>query len=139
MTEDLDDMEPGTLVRMGTIEAFNEEGRESAEKYFTDDLDYYNSAGEHGDFDTLYADGEEFATAFPDLDADVLDTISDGDEVMFHYRARGTHENPMGELPATGESFETQGIGYAKVRDGRIAEYQLIFDNLGMLQQLGVF
>ena len=139
MTEDLDEMEPGTLVRMGTIESFNSEGRAAAEKFFTDDLDYYNSSGDHGDFDTLYDDGEEFANAFPDLDADIIDTIADGDEVMFLYRVRGTHEKPMGDLPPTGEDFETQGIGYAKLKDGRIDEYRLVFDNLGMLQQLGVF
>jgi hypothetical protein len=52
---------------------------------------------------------------------------------MFRYTVRGTHEQPLEDLPPTGESFETQGIGYATLEDGKINEY-----HLGTFQQLGV-
>jgi len=138
MSDDDGAMDPETLVRTGVIETLNQGKTDKAPEFFSDDLDYHNSDDDHGDFETLLDDSLEFSNAFPDLEGDIQETVVKGDSIMFRYTVRGTHEQHLNEVPPTGNSFETQGIGYATLRDGQIDEYNLVFDRLGMLQQLGI-
>ena len=41
-------------------------------------------------------------------------------------------------IPATGKQVTTSGISILRVANGKIAEQWDSFDNLGMLQQIGV-
>ena len=45
---------------------------------------------------------------------------------------------PLGDIPPTGKSATVQMTAMGHIRDGRIVEEWELFDQLGMLQQLGV-
>ena len=53
------------------------------------------------------------------------------------WTVRATHEGPLFGIAATGRRVTVTGIDIARVVDGKAVEHWRIFDQLGMLQQLG--
>lgn len=136
--DDVSALEPEALVRMGCIETLNQGAIEETDKLYHDDATYTNSDGEEGTLEDLKEDSLAFHSTFPDIEAEIDDVIVDDDHVVFYYTARGTFENQFMGLAPNGEQFEAGGIGYARLEDGLIDEYRLVFDRLGTMQQLGV-
>ena len=80
-----------------------------------------------------------YKTAFPDLNVTVEDVISEGDNVVTRYTIRGTHQGEIEEFgPPTGRQVELQGITVHRIADGMIVEEWERYDNLSLLQQLGL-
>ena len=78
-----------------------------------------------------------YRRAFPTAHSTVEAQAAEGDTVVTRWRARGTHDGPLGEIPATGRPFDTHGITIERIEDGRIAEVWVERDQLGLLRQLG--
>jgi predicted ester cyclase len=51
---------------------------------------------------------------------------------------RGTHNGPLMGIPATGKPVTVGGIDVFRIAGGQIVELWQHFDQVGMLQQLGV-
>jgi steroid delta-isomerase-like uncharacterized protein len=80
-----------------------------------------------------------FFAAFPDLNISVEDVIGEGDKVVTRYTIRGTHQGETEEFgPPTGKQVELEGITIHRIEDGKIVEEWERYDNLSMLQQLGL-
>jgi steroid delta-isomerase-like uncharacterized protein len=82
--------------------------------------------------------GSAYFNAFPDLQITPEDLIAEGDKVAMRYGWRATHKGELMGIPATGKQVTTSGISILRIADGKIAEQWDSFDNLGMLQQIGV-
>ena len=82
--------------------------------------------------------GSAYFTAFPDLQITPEDLIAEGDKVTMRYSWRGTQQGELMGIPATGKQVTTSGTSILRVANGKIAEQWDNFDNLTMLQQLGV-
>ena len=77
--------------------------------------------------------------AFPDFNFSVEDLIAEGDKVVSRVRFRGTHQGESEEFgPPTGRPFEQEGITIHRIEDGKIVEEWNQYDNLSILQQLGL-
>jgi predicted ester cyclase len=76
--------------------------------------------------------------AFPDWKETVEDLIAEGDRVVFRVTGRGTHQGEFYSIPPTGRRVSMQGIDVVRIEGNRIAEHWAVFDQLGMMQQLGV-
>ncbi len=80
-----------------------------------------------------------FFAAFPDLNITVDDVIGEGDQVVSRYTIRGTHQGETEEYgPPTGRQMELEGITIHRFEDGKIVEQLERYDNLSVLQQLGL-
>ena len=80
-----------------------------------------------------------FLEAFPDVSFSVEDLIAGGDKVVSRFTARGTHQGQTEEFgPPTGRQFEQEGITIHRIEDGKIVEEWSQYDNLSILQQLGL-
>ena len=80
-----------------------------------------------------------YKNAFPDLHATVEDMIAEGDKVVTRWTIRGTHQGEIEEFgPATGRQIEIKGITIHRIEDGKIVEEWERYDNLGVMQQLGL-
>lgn len=82
--------------------------------------------------------GIMFRSAFPDIQDTVEDQIADGDKVATRITSRGTHQGEFMGIPATGKQYTITAIVVDRIASGRIVERWAEFDQLGMLQQLGV-
>jgi steroid delta-isomerase-like uncharacterized protein len=79
-----------------------------------------------------------YAVAFPDMDFKVEDQIAEGDKVVTRWSAKGTHQGELLGIPATGKQTIATGITIDRIEGGKIIETWTHWDNLGLLQQLGV-
>lgn len=76
-------------------------------------------------------------TAFPDIHFTVEDTVVEGDKVVIRYTGRGTHQGAFAGIPATGKQVQFPGIDIFRIANGQMAEEWLMYDQLGLLQQIG--
>ena len=79
-----------------------------------------------------------YRNAFPDIRFTIDEQIAEGDKVMTRWSAHGTHGGELAGIPATGKTSTVTGIVIDRLVNGMIAESWAIFDQFGMLQQLGV-
>ena len=79
-----------------------------------------------------------FHTAFPDLQVDVEDMITEGDKVVARLTVRGTHQGEFMGIAPTGNQVTFTGIDIVRIAEGKIVERWGNFDDLGMMHQLGV-
>ena len=80
----------------------------------------------------------DYRKAFPDLQVTIEDLIAEGDKVATRVRFRGTHQGELEGMAPTGRRVESTGIIISRIEGGKIAEDWANFDDLGMMQQLGV-
>ena len=76
--------------------------------------------------------------AFSDLSLTIEDQIVAGDKVATRWTAEGTHSGPLGPVPATGRRVRVSGLILDRVVDGKIVERWEQWDQMAMLQQLGL-
>lgn len=111
------------------------------EEYHSEDLDYYRSSDELGSQQDLKDDARMFLSAFPDLEATILDVFADDENenlVTLRYEVEGTHTGTFETIPPTDQHVRAKGIGLARFEDEEVVEFSLVFDNLGMLEDLGL-
>ena len=76
--------------------------------------------------------------AFSDVAIVPEKLIAEGDLVVVYWIARGTNTGTGNGLPATGKKAELAGITIWRIVDGKIREEWSAFDQLSMMQQLGL-
>jgi predicted ester cyclase len=76
--------------------------------------------------------------AFPDLRFTIEDQVIAGDKVATRWAAEGTHTGPLGEVPPTGKRVRIDGLILDRVVGDRVVERWEQWDQMGMLQQLGL-
>ena len=76
--------------------------------------------------------------AFPDMKLPLLDFVAEGEKVVVRLQIQGTHTGAFGDMAATGRQIDVGVMDLFQFRDGVLMEHWALFDNLGMLKQLGV-
>jgi predicted ester cyclase len=84
------------------------------------------------------ASGKQIRTAFPDLKVTILRTAAEGNMVAVHWRSEGTNLVKAGPFPGTGKRARVDGMTFFRFADCRIVEEWTTYDNLGVMQQLGL-
>jgi steroid delta-isomerase-like uncharacterized protein len=80
-----------------------------------------------------------YKTALPDLNVTVEDVIGEGNQAVTRWTVRGTHRGEVEEFgPPTGRQVEIKAITIHRIEDGKIVEEWEGYDNLNILQQLGL-
>ncbi|MFP5261279.1 MAG: ester cyclase [Blastocatellia bacterium] len=81
---------------------------------------------------------ESFRGAFPDVQATVEDTVTEGDKVVGRCTVRATHTGEGLGVSPTNKPVEFTGMCMVRVKDGRIVESWNSFDFLTMMRQIGL-
>ena len=81
----------------------------------------------------------EIRGAFPDIKLSVEDIFGAGDQVVVRWSAVMTHTGDALGMPASGRTVRSRGISIARFLDGKIVEGWDNWDQLGMLEQIGVY
>lgn len=90
----------------------------------------------HG-LDAFRAFLEQDFAGVPDSRQDILRMVTADDEVAVWVRYHGTQSGPVGPFPATGRPVDLEFAGFLTLRDGRIAEIRVVWDQLALLVGLG--
>lgn len=81
---------------------------------------------------------ERVRSAFPDFHYHLEHEVTEGDLVVHHLTAGGTHKGPFAGAAPTGRPARWREVHVMRFRDGRMAEQWGLVDRLGALQQLGL-
>lgn len=79
-----------------------------------------------------------FLVAFSDRDFEVQDLIAEGDRVTARTIWRGTHSGEFQGVPPTGKQIAISAFIVERIRDGKMVEHWGLFDQLSVMQQLGL-
>jgi steroid delta-isomerase-like uncharacterized protein len=120
-------------------EAFNAGDLDRAVAVFAPDAVVHNS----GAPDPLNLEGFGqlagiFLAAFPDGKHTIDDIVGEGDKVVARITYRGTHTGDLMGIPATGKHVTVSAMTVDQIAGGKIVETWRLFDQMGMMQQLGV-
>lgn len=135
------DQTPKAVVRRYTEEGYNEGNPAVLEETMTDDVVVHGLHGVDGPLRGLDAYLEwagELLEAIPDAHADIEALIAEDNLAAVHWTMRGTPENELGDIPATGEEFSMRSLAFFRFEDGKIAEKWYNPDETSMRQQLGM-
>lgn len=78
-----------------------------------------------------------FLSAFNDIHVTVEDSIAEGDKVAIRCSVKMTHTGEGIGVAPTNQAIEFTGLGFAKIKDGKIVEAWNEFDFMKMYRQLG--
>jgi steroid delta-isomerase-like uncharacterized protein len=76
--------------------------------------------------------------AFPDIQWNIEDVITDGDKVVVKWKWHGTHLAQFQNFMPTGKTMTNEGVGIFEFEDRKIVKADIQTDRLGFLQQLEV-
>jgi steroid delta-isomerase-like uncharacterized protein len=79
-----------------------------------------------------------FYEAFPDLRHEFDEVLADGDRVAVWITLRGTQTGDFLGIPATGKAVSIPMSALLYLADGRVARLHGLFDQPGLMRQLGV-
>ena len=124
-------------------DTFNAHDLEGFAAVLTDDVVFRAPGGMHGEGKPACVEFYgSWMDAFPDAHVDVHDVHFDGDTAVEEGTFTGTHSGVLhgaaGDIPATGQSVSIDYIQVLRFRDGKHASMNLMFDQLAMLEQLGL-
>jgi steroid delta-isomerase-like uncharacterized protein len=131
------------LVKRVLEEAFSRGDVDVLEEVLADDfVAHAPSEPGHGaetqDRERLAEEIERNREAFPDMTFTVEEIVAEGDTVAVRWSARGTHEGELMGMEPTGEAVDMRGMNFLHIENGKIAEDWVLWDSLGMMQQLGI-
>lgn len=75
--------------------------------------------------------------AFPDIQAQIDVTLSQGDLAAGRGIVTGTHQGDFMGVPASNKSVEFEVVDIIRVEDGKVAEHWGLTDTMSLMQQIG--
>jgi steroid delta-isomerase-like uncharacterized protein len=79
-----------------------------------------------------------YRNAFPDVTIQIEAMVAEGDVVATRWSGKATHRGDGLGFAATGKTVRFSGMVFIRVEGGKFVEGWNVFDQLGMLQQIGV-
>lgn len=79
-----------------------------------------------------------FRTAFPDFHLTTGEMIAEGDKVAYRVTWSGTHKGNLMGIPPTEKQVTVTETHIDHIADGKIVRHEGDWDQMGMMQQLGV-
>jgi steroid delta-isomerase-like uncharacterized protein len=120
-------------------EAFSAGDLDGAAAVFAPNAVIHNSgAPDPLDVEGFKQFGGVFRIAFPDGKMTIEDLIVETDKVVSRVTYRGTHTGDMMGIAPTGKPVTVSAIIIDQFAEGKIVESWRIFDQMGMMQQLGL-
>lgn len=127
------------LLRRAWDEIYGQGSLDSIEEFVLDEVIAHEPDGDVRGIEDFRRYLTTYLAAFPDTNATFEDVIAEGDKVVSRYTVRGTHKGATEEYgPPTGRQIVIEGITIYRFKDGKLAEMWDRYDNLAVLQQLGL-
>ena len=120
-------------------ESLSERNPDLIEEFYPPDLVWHAPDQDIRGYEEARQYVSTFFDAFPDINITVEDAIAEGDQAVTRYTIRGTHRGETEEFgPPTGRQMEVEGITIHRIEGGKIVEEWERYDNLSVMQQLGL-
>lgn len=133
-------MESRKIVMQG-LEALDNQEYDRLGEFFAEDFTRHCQATpdvEISSLDDMIKFVKIWYEAFPDMKAEYHKIVAEGDLVAIYGTFVGTQTGPMGDIPATGKTMDSETFGIFRVEGGKIAESWVTWDNMAIMRQLGL-
>lgn len=124
---------------LGFLEAINSKNLDAMVKdYAIDYVDYHDGGiPPSKGLDTLKRDLKDFITAFPDVKAENLVAVAEGNQVAVFGEWSGTFKANLGKMKATGKSFKLKDADLFTFNDaGKITEHRAVQSGEALISQV---
>ncbi len=102
------------------------------------DLKINYQSGEPGTLGDMEPYIKMFYTAFPDYKHEIDGIIAADDKVVCRVTFTGTFTNSFMEMNPSGEKFRYKGIQIFQFVNGKVTNFWVVEDELGLMTQLGL-
>ncbi len=124
-------------------EAFNAHDIDELTGMFADDVVFHAPGGMNGEGKDACAQYHAgWLSAFPDAHVEIHGLHITGDVAVEEGTFTGTHQgvlhSPAGDIPPTGRHVTADYIQVLRFRDGKNIYFNLMYDQLPLLEQLGL-
>ena len=127
------------LVRRGWEGVVNDKNLDTIEEVYAPDFVWHEPDQEIRGYEQGKQFDSNFFEAFPDVSITIDDVLAEGDQVVCRYTIRGTHQGEKEDFgPPTGRQMVLEGITIHRFEGDKIVEEWERYDNLSVLQQLGL-
>ena len=79
-----------------------------------------------------------FLAAFPDLNVTIEDIFAVGDRVGARWKFKGNHTRNLGDIPPTNKPVSVDAMVICRIANEKIDESWVVYDCMGMMQQMGI-
>lgn len=134
------DLEQNKELVRSFVAAVNARDREGLAGIVTADVVRHSPATPDvtvANFDDLWSFLEQDFAAIPDSVVTLDTLVAEDDLVACWATYSGAQTGPMGPFPPSHERASLEFCGILRIRDGRIAEIRVVWDNVDLLTQLG--
>ena len=126
------------IARRG-YEAINQKNLDALDEIVASDMtDHDPAPGQAPGLEGVKQYFSSLHTAFPDVQMNIEEMIAEGDKIVARVSVSGTHQGEFMGIDSTGNRVAITRIDILRIADGKIVEHWGNFDDLGMMQQLGV-
>lgn len=132
-----DDKSPAAVLRRFLDEVWNAHDLDAFPRFVSRDVRFHPPRGEPRAYDAYLAMAREFLQSFPDLHFTAERIHGDATHASTRLVIEGTNDGPFRGRAPTGRRVRVIGQPQCRVEGGRIVEFWQLFDELGMLHQLG--
>jgi steroid delta-isomerase-like uncharacterized protein len=129
-------------VVVAATEAMNNQQFDRLDEYFGPNLIRHCQATpdvQINSLDEMIAFVQKWTAAFPDMRSETHSVVAEGDMVALYGTFVGTHQGPMGDIPATGKTMDSKTFAFFRLEEGKIVEMWVTWDNMAILKQLGLY
>ncbi|HVT72553.1 MAG TPA: ester cyclase [Lacunisphaera sp.] len=88
--------------------------------------------------EALIAFIQDYWKAFPDTAHTIREAVVEGDTVVLHVTCQGTHRGTYEGVAPTGKTIHYDGVHIVRFQQGRVHDWWIMDDSLGLMQQLGL-
>ena len=81
---------------------------------------------------------QNYLRGFSDITFNIISVFGQGNDLVKHWRFKGTHTGNFFGIPATGNTVDVEGVTLVKMKNGKILQEQDFMDNMVFQQQLGL-
>jgi steroid delta-isomerase-like uncharacterized protein len=126
------------LARSSWEQIVNEQNPEAIDEFYAPDFVWHEPDEDIQGSEQAKQFVSMYFAAFPDINVTVEDVIGEGDRAVTRWTIRGTHQGELMGITPTNKQIQLEGITIHRIEEGKIVEEWERYDNLGMMQQLGV-
>ena len=108
------------------------------DEVYSPEVLYHTPSMELHNLDELKNLFNDYSLAFHDSNVTVKDQIAKDDMIVTKWAFEGVHKGKFGELPPTGNKIKLEGISIHRLVNGKIVDEWEVYDELGMMKQLGL-
>ena len=120
------------------LDGFNKRNLSIMDEMHSPEVIYHAPSIEIDNFEDLKRMSNSYFSAFHDTTVTIDDLIAKDDKVIIRFTFQGVHKEALQELPPTGKKIKMTAISIYRLTNNRIVELWEEFDQIGMMQQLGL-